>query len=378
LKINLKVGVVHSGYPEIRNIIDLPYEDIDIVKIVDIFKIYTHIYYKIFRDINYTTLNMFYDAKLNNTDINHFFNGISFSNKPWITTFETSLPRFNNAPNALYDLGIKRLAHPSCKKIIAISQSAYEIQKSYLKEKYPQYYQSIVSKMVTIHPAQKLFTEDYRSKKSKNQKIKFLIVGNQIFSKGGREAMYVISRIYNEGYDVELSIISILDYDNITKTTGVDIEYLKEFAKKNKECIKLLGYITNQQVIEQMRQTDIVLLPTLADTYGYSVLEAQASGCPVISTDIRALTETNNNECGWIIDVPKDKYGDGILKTKDDRELFSRAIEEQLYRIIKDEILAHKDTIEQKAKLARERIRKYHNPKDVAQKIEEIYKEALL
>ncbi len=49
-----------------------------------------------------------------------------------------------------------------------------------------------------------------------------------------------------------------------------------------------------------MRTADIGMLPSYADTYGFSVLEAQA-GNAVITTDIRALPEVNNPAVGWLI-----------------------------------------------------------------------------
>lgn len=56
-----------------------------------------------------------------------------------------------------------------------------------------------------------------------------------------------------------------------------------------------------------MKKSDVGLLPTWADTYGYSVLEFQACGCPVISSNTRGLPEINNNEAGWIINMPLTK-----------------------------------------------------------------------
>ena len=50
----------------------------------------------------------------------------------------------------------------------------------------------------------------------------------------------------------------------------------------------------NSEVMNILKNTHVGLLPTYADTYGYSVLEAQSFGCPVITTNIRAMPEINN------------------------------------------------------------------------------------
>jgi glycosyltransferase involved in cell wall biosynthesis len=62
------------------------------------------------------------------------------------------------------------------------------------------------------------------------------------------------------------------------------------------------------------------------DFGGSSLLEFQACGCPVISTDVRALPEINDNETGWRISVPKNKLGEAIYTTHEDRLKVSAAI----------------------------------------------------
>ena len=157
-----------------------------------------------------------------------------------------------------------------------------------------------------------------------------------------------------------------------SKSSQLDVD--KWLPKlKNTNGIIFHGRLKFEKVKDLYKNSHVVLLPTYADTYGYSVLESQASGCPVISTNIRALPEINNNEVGWVIEVPKDKNGNGILKTEEDREKFSSIIEKELYRIIKDEILPNKEIIKLKGAKSIERIRKYHNPKDKAEFLERLY-----
>ena len=54
-----------------------------------------------------------------------------------------------------------------------------------------------------------------------------------------------------------------------------------------------------------MSSCDVGLLPTWAESYGYSVLEMQACGLPVVTTNIRALPETN--VCGWKVKLTSGK-----------------------------------------------------------------------
>ena len=128
--------------------------------------------------------------------------------------------------------------------------------------------------------------------------------------------------------------------------------------------------------MQLFKKTHIGLLPTFGDSYGYSLLEAQANGCPVISTDLRALSEINNNDAGWLIEVPKNEFRNGKLATIKERQVFSEIIQNELYRIIK-EICENKRSIKIKGEKALERIKQHHNPLDKVEFLEKIYFDAI-
>ncbi len=376
--IPIKLGSVHKGYNQGRNIINIPYKNVKIVKVIDIFKVFTHISYKLFSKNHLLLKNFFFDAKLNLSNVNHFFNGISLSNTPWITTFETSLPRLGGSSTFWYKLGIKRLAHHSCKKIIAMSHCAYKIQDNYLKNYYPEYYQTIVKKMVVIHPPQKPLLDNYKDKKTSNNKFVFTIVGGDFFRKGGREILNVFDRLIPDYPNVELNIVSNMSYgDYASKASKQDLDNAIELIEKYPQHINQYYKLLNSEVLNLFKRTHVGLLPTWGDTYGYSLLESQAAGCPVISTDIRALPEINNDVCGWLINVPKDEDGNGLLKEESDRKHFQQIIESQLYQIIKNDILANPIIAYKKGEAALERIKNEHCPYKNASKLEDIYQDAL-
>jgi len=52
-----------------------------------------------------------------------------------------------------------------------------------------------------------------------------------------------------------------------------------------------------------LKEADLFVLPTLEDLYSLSVLEAMASGCPVIITPFAGSRELVDHGCnGWIVD----------------------------------------------------------------------------
>lgn len=121
-----------------------------------------------------------------------------------------------------------------------------------------------------------------------------------------------------------------------------------------------------------MKHSHVGLLPTWAETYGYVVLEAQAAGSPVITTDIRALPEINNEQVGWLIPVPKDSSGNGLLATAQQRTEFSARVEAGLERAIR-EVLQNRESVKEKGIRSLERIRAHHDPGRAAAHLEEIY-----
>src|SRR5262249_18051285 len=151
-------------------------------------------------------------------------------------------------------------------------------------------------------------------KSFRNAIIQFAIVGNHFFRKGGMEVLRAFDVLLGKNFPIKLTIISTFAIDQVWPNQD-RIEFLaklqeaKSIISLHPDCILHCSGLPNSEVIKLLKQTHVGLLPTWAETYGYFVLEAQACGCPVISTDIRALPEINNAECGWLIKVPKYDLG---------------------------------------------------------------------
>ena len=115
--------------------------------------------------------------------------------------------------------------------------------------------------------------------------------------------------------------------------------------------------LPNSEVLELCKKAHIGLLPTMADTYGYSVLEMQSCGCAVISTDIRALPEMNNEECGYIVSVPKAPSTEAVYGTPQQLSQLKQSIADGLYSAF-SEILNNPEAVKAKANAAVEKNQK--------------------
>jgi len=238
---------------------------------------------------------------------------------------------------------------------------------------------TIQSKITVLHPPQEKLINNYDDKQLDcSEKIRFMMVGAGFFRKGGREVLRVFERLVrNEGYPIELIIISSLVRDYYAAhETEEDVAWVKEMISANADWITHHLRLPNEQVLNLMQSTHIGLLPTYADTYGYSVLEFQANGVPVITTNVRALGEINNNLIGWLIDVPRNKLGEAYYETAEQRLELSTSIEYGLEKIIR-EIFSDPEILRKKGMASLKKIESEHHPADYTKRLGEIYQQAL-
>jgi glycosyltransferase involved in cell wall biosynthesis len=334
--------------------------------------------------------NQFQDFGLNHVDLLHFFNGISYGKTPWISNFETLLPRlsgllaqYNQRPQELHpDRRARRafdaLSGDACKQLIALSGCARTIQLDLLS-RLPFDTQAIQRKLTVLHPPQEKMIADYDEKGlDPDGPVRFILVGAGFFRKGGREILRVFERLVRQQhYPIELVIVSSLRMDQYAAhETEADIAWAQATIAANRDWITHHTSLPNEQVLALIREAHAGLLPTYADTYGFSVLECQANGTPVISTNVRALPEINPPDAGWLIDVPCDDLGEGLYATAEQRTQLSAAIETGLERVLHG-IFADRASLRRKGIAALARIQQQHDPIRYEQQLGEIYAQAL-
>lgn len=394
----MKVGFSTRNYATARNIVGLV-PGVDYVQVYDINKIITGfgratttlLHREPLKD--YDLRFSFNDHNLNHVDLLHFFNTISFGRTPWITSFETIIPRFQDTvachrgKNCGYSSllnqkevlkALEALSSSFCKTVIALSDCNLRMQKDLLLH-FPEFRSSIERKLICVHPPQQLVVNSYADKHLPLEKpIHFMFVGNAFFCKGGTQILEAFLEFKKKkDHDLRLSIVSSMALDDYaTKKTAQDVQIAENILRKNSGWITHYSHLPNQKVLDLMTRAHVGLLPTFADTYGYSVLEFQACGCPVISTDVRALPEINNNETGWMIKIPKNRLGEALYSAEKDRAEVGLIIKEELKRLIA-EIMENRGVISRKSEAAIQHIKDKHSPAEFSRRLGEIYHRAL-
>ena len=145
----------------------------------------------------------------------------------------------------------------------------------------------------------------------KTDKIKILSIGRLNYIKGlyfAIEAMYLLK---NMNIDFEYNIIG----DGELKEELLFHRY--QFNLENE--INFLGIKQGQDVIDQINEAHVLLLPSLSEGIANVAIEAMACGTLVISTDVGGMSELiEDSRTGFLVNAKSSKeIADKIIFIKD-------------------------------------------------------------
>lgn len=247
----------------------------------------------------------------------HTINYIPITSKSWCCSFETIVPRggylLNINHKDKFEIHVDRrlrfllgrMAKDNCKRLISFSKCNMVLQQKVF-ELCPNLYPTLMSKLIQVNVPQSLLVNKPKQELT-HKKIRFIFVGRDFNRKGGCEIIRAFNQLSKHRRDFEVLLIgrpkvvhnyAFKDFQD----TEIEEREIEEIIATSKEWLTIKEDIPNDQVLEYIKNSDVGLLPTWAETYGYSVLEFQAAGLPVISTNLRAMPEINPH--GWRIELP--------------------------------------------------------------------------
>lgn len=372
------VGTNTLGYNQLRNFAGCPLQRYQVRKFQDVNKVRLWTTQKLTGRIVTRHLNTFAPNFLSRCDLFHFFNALSTGRQPWVTTFEAILPLWGPVDEAKLRKGFALMAGPACRRLIALSQQAIRLQRAFVAEHAPELGELLMAKEAVLHPPQAVLVEDVAGKPDSGKEVVFIFVGRDFFRKGGGELLEAFDHIHQAGFrNWRLELVSAMEYgDYATRTGTADLVRAQAIIGRYPEHIRHHASLGNREVLDLFRAGHVGLLPSWDDSYGYSVLESQAAGCPVISTDIWALPEINSDAAGWLLEIPKNEQGKALRHNADQRKVLRQVLRDQLVTTLEG-ILRDPGTITGRATAAIERIRKEHAPEAHARTLERIYDDAL-
>lgn len=330
---------------------------------------------------------LFSPAKNANVDIIHTFNTVCRGKTPWIVTCEGGVPLFGwkSFWGKLWNYyNIRLLAKDNCKKIICISEWCYCCQEEIIKKWSPYYEKKIMDKCIVMHPPQELliFNEKEIEQKYLNieKEMEFLFIGRNFWRKGGEAVIDILSRLRQQnmrmGISIKLTIVSCLEEGNKSRLIikpKKNAERLQRYFRDNSDWITWYKELDNKYILKLCKKAHVGLLPTSSETYGYSVLEMQAGETPVVTTNIMALPEINNQECGWLLDLEKRNDKGAALNDEKFRSYSKKILYKELEACL-GEIIQNPTSIKEKAIMAYRRIQDQHSLKKYRESLMKIYK----
>lgn len=379
----MKIIISGSGYPERRNIITHPHH-----QYIDCRKKNIHFYLNAIRTKILHKNKQFIFHPLpgllpHDADVIHLFNEVACTSRNWIATFETEIPRVLPVPglaktdNPALRSQLELVARSECLHLIAISQATLDIQLKLL-EAFPAIKAAVVPKLSVLHPPQPLLC--VKPRLITPGKIHFIFVGNEFYRKGGAEVVLAISQLAEENVftrsQIQVTLIGDLTQrQNIAHRQFQDDEAF--FARiehiiKTSPHIEHFPSMPNPKLLACLLRSHVGLLPSWQDTYGFSVLEMQASGCPVITTNIRALPEINPEGAGWLIHQPLNDEYEYVIDSEEAKKRIRSQIVQQLKAHIID-ILRNPGIITQYSAQSLKRIAEQHDPVAFSAQLDRFY-----
>lgn len=121
----------------------------------------------------------------------------------------------------------------------------------------------------------------------------------------------VARQVKNKGIETLVESAKILesagvDFKFLIVGDGPDLEFFKEYSTKLgiQEKIEFVGGIPNQKIVEFYKMASVFVLPSKMEGLPNVILEAMATGLPVIATKVGGIPEiVKEGVNGFLIDI---------------------------------------------------------------------------
>jgi len=120
---------------------------------------------------------------------------------------------------------------------------------------------------------------------------------------------------------------------------GEEKDYLENLVKifKLENCVTFIGKTPNDEVFRYMASSDVFVLPSLSEGFPIVVLEAMASGLPIIATKVRGVPEIfKDGQNGFLVEPRNpEQIAKKILLILNDEKLSKRISKNNLREVKK-------------------------------------------
>ena len=206
----------------------------------------------------------------------------------------------------------------------------------------------VVPNGIDLDRFENLSREEFRKRLKIEEAEKIIIfVGGLRPVKGVKYLIEAMKIIIDKNRNTKLFIVG----------DGEEREYLENLVRNLnlEKHINFIGQVPNEEVREYMAASNVFILPSLSEGFPVTVVEAMASGLPIVATNVRGLPEiVKDGENGFLVE-PKnlEEIADKVLLLLKNEELRKRI-----------------------SKRNKEEVKKY-SWKNIVEKLEDVYYECL-
>jgi len=136
------------------------------------------------------------------------------------------------------------------------------------------------------------------------------------------QALFVGALSEDKGFDIFVEVAKIVksiynDVEFLVASVGGPLKSLAEDAHRD-DVIRFLGFVPDDKLAKLYAESHVVVFPSREETFNLISLEAQASGTPVIATDLPAFRQSViNNMTGWLVKpYSPQAFAEAIIKIR--------------------------------------------------------------
>lgn len=131
---------------------------------------------------------------------------------------------------------------------------------------------------------------------------------------------------------IDTNLNLVLVGDDFKNRQNLDHLELKSFANfleryENHPLINMLGFVEQKDLIVVYNLAQVLLLPSFYEGFGLPILEAQACGTPVITSDTSSMPEIGGNGAIYVDPAKPDDIADKLKKVLEDANLRNNLVE---------------------------------------------------
>lgn len=159
-----------------------------------------------------------------------------------------------------------------------------------------------------------------------NPNQRSLDIRYRLKAKGKMIFLYVGRMAAEKDLDILLDSIDIVNASYADKAQFVfvgDGPYAKTIKERSYDNVVCTGYLKDQELSAMYASSDVFVFPSSTETFGNVVLEAMASGLPVIAVNSGGVKDNVINDYNGLMCTPRDtqSFSNAIIRLIENRQL---------------------------------------------------------